>query len=86
MKRYFIKTNGFNMVVFVDPIGNGYIIPDTSFDCELTFENAKNADYSNLDGCETAEECFYSMGFGEKDDLIIDFYENDPSFETVIEF
>lgn len=62
MKRYFCKTNAYNCVVFVDDEGKAFIIDETSFDEVLTLDVAKNSDYSNLDGCETAEECAQCIG------------------------
>ena len=62
MKRYFVETAGYNMVAFVDDNGECYILHEGSFDEPLTLEVAKNADYSNLDGCETADECAECMG------------------------
>lgn len=50
MKRFFVKTNGYNAVIFVDKNGNGYVIDETAFDEPLTLDAAKNADYSNFDG------------------------------------
>ena len=61
MKRFFAKTNGYNAVIFVDKNGNGYVIDETAFDEPLTLNAAKNADYSNLVVCETAEECADSI-------------------------
>jgi hypothetical protein len=62
MKRFFCKTNAYNCVVFVDENGKGFMIYENLFDEELTIDVAKNSDYSNLDGCKTAEECAYSIG------------------------
>lgn len=55
MKKFFVETNGYNMVFLVD--GNGRALPiyEQAFDEPLTLEVAKNADYSNFDGIEDAE-------------------------------
>ena len=83
MKRYFVKTNAFNCVVFADGNGKGYLFGEMSFDDPLTLEVAKRADYSNADGCETVEE-ISACAYGERG--IIDFNPNDPDFEEVVEF
>lgn len=61
MKRFFVETNGDNMVAFTDGT-EAFVINENCFDEKLTLDVAKNADYSNLDGCETAEECNTAMG------------------------
>ena len=61
MKRYFVETNGYNCVAFVDGNGKAYVFHEEAFDEELTFEYAKSADYSNVEGCETAEEIACSV-------------------------
>ncbi len=84
MKRYFCKTNGYNCVVFVDENGKGFMIYENLFDEELTIDVAKNSDYSNLDGCETAEECAYSIGTPQ---AMQEVFEFDPDeFEYIEEF
>lgn len=62
MKRYFIETNAYNCVAFVDENNKAYIFNQIDFDENLTFEAAKNADYSNTDNCKTALEIAYSVG------------------------
>lgn len=62
MKKYFVETNADNMVVFADNNGKCFAIPDKAFDERLTLDVAENADYSNFDGCDTAEQCAYAMG------------------------
>lgn len=84
MKRLFIETNGYNMVAFVDDEEKAFVLHEQSFDKALTLETAKNADYSNLDGCKTAEECVYAMGLDE--DRIIDFKELMSYAESYTEF
>lgn len=81
MKRFFVKTNDYNMVIFVDKNGNGYIIDETAFDEPLTLDVAKNANYSNFNDCETAEDCAASIGV---DDNIITF--NPTEYDYITEF
>ena len=84
MKRFFVETEDYNCVVFADENGKGYVIDETAFDEELTLDVAKNADYSNLDGCETAEECAQCIGTAEAEQNVIDF---DPDeYVSVEEF
>ena len=84
MKRYFVKTEDYSFVAFVDSESRAYVIDESAFDERLTIEVAKAADYSNLDGCETAEECAYCIGIAEPFDNIIDF--NADEYENVTEF
>ena len=80
MKRIFAETNGYNVVLFVDDNNNAFVVDEAAFDEELTLEVAKNADYSNYDGCETAEECQAAQGCGD----VIAY--NEDEFEAVTEF
>lgn len=83
-KRYFCKTNAYNCVVFVDENSKGFMIYENLFDEELTIDVAKSASYSNLDGCETAEECAYSIGTPQAMQEVFAF---DPGeFEYIEEF
>lgn len=84
MKRFFIETNGGNMIAFVDDKNKAFVLYDQSFDKELALETARNADYSNLDGCKTAEDCDGAMGMGG--DRIIDFEELLSYAESYTEF
>lgn len=84
MKRYFVETNGENFVAFVDGDNKAYMVDAAAFDEKLTIEVAKEADYSNFDGCETAEECANSIGTSEAFDNIIDW--NEDEYENVTEF
>lgn len=84
MKRFFVETEDYTMVAFVDDEGKAFIIDETSFDEVLTFDVAKNSDYSNLDGCETAEECAQCIGTAEAESNVIDFDEDE--YTRVIEF
>lgn len=61
MKKLFIETNAENMVAFSDGT-NAYVVEAYRFDENLTLDVAKTADYSNFDGCKTAEECNIAMG------------------------
>ena len=81
MKRYFIETNGYNMVVFADNFNKGCVIDEKSFDQHLTLEIAKTADYRNFDNCETAEECNANYGNGEN---LIDFNLDDAQWADCI--
>lgn len=86
MKRYFVKTNAYNMVVFVDDTGMAYIIHEESFDEPLTIDVAKNADYSNLDGCETADECYWAIGCGDYDRLVIPYSNINDIADGIVQF
>ncbi|MCM1543441.1 MAG: hypothetical protein NC121_19620 [Blautia sp.] len=82
MKRYFAKDSvGEAVVLFVDDNRKAVYINETAFDEELTLEVAKAADYSNLDGCKTAEEAAANYYTGEN---LIDFNEDD--WEELVEF
>lgn len=81
MKRFFVKTNACNAVIFADKNGKAYVIDESLFNEPLTLDVAKNADYNNFDGCETAEECASSIGV---DDNIITF--NPDEYDNITEF
>lgn len=68
LKRYFIETNAGTMVIFADSYGKCYVFPDTCFDERLTLKYAKTADYSGIDGCETADEIRAAIGMDEVED------------------
>lgn len=82
MKRYFVETNGYNCVAFVDNNGKAYVFHEETFDEELTFEYAKSVDYSNVDGCETAEEIAACTG----GDLVVDAEDVFKIADNIIEF
>ena len=82
MKRYFVETADYSFVAFVDSENRAYLIDETAFDEKLTIEVAKVADYSNLDGCFTAEECANCIGTAEAFDNIIDFNADEYSRVT----
>lgn len=82
MKKYFVETNAYSMVVFVDEQGNAFPIHEKYFDERLTLDVAKKADYSGIDGCETAEEVAFAIG-GDTDDI---FNFETEKFEKVVEF
>ena len=62
MKRYFIETNAYNSVAFVDGNNKAYIFHEEAFDEPLTLDVAKKADYSSTDDCKTALEIAYAVG------------------------
>lgn len=72
MRRFLVNTNGDSFVAFVDDKNKAYIFDAVVFDEPLTLEIAKNQDYGVTDGCETAEEIHYSVGFGNVEDTVID--------------
>ena len=82
LKRYFANDSvGETVVLFVDESGKAVFINNTAFEEELTLEVAKNADYSNFDNCDTAEEAATNYYTGEN---LIDFNEED--WEELVEF
>lgn len=84
MKKYYVKTNAYDCVMLVDDFGKAYVCYEEIFDEPLTLEVAKNTDYSNFDGCETAEECAFAIGSNAAMDNIYDFDED--HYESVVEF
>lgn len=58
MKRYFLETEDYSGVGFVDNKGKMVYIDETAFDEPLTLDVAKAADYSNFDGINAA----YGLG------------------------
>lgn len=84
MKRYFAQLQDYNCVIFVDDNCKGFVIDETLFDVPLTLEVAKQSDYSNLDGCKTAEDCAFCIGTANAISNVIDV--NFDEFENVIEF
>ena len=75
-KRYFVETNGYNMLVFVYA-GNQAIC----FDCE-TLEDAKKFDYSGIEG---EKDIAVAAAYCSKQDHIFTFNINDSGYENVIE-
>lgn len=73
VKKVWISTNAYSMVAFVDDEHNAFVLDEQCFDEPLTLEYAKQQDYSNYDGCETAWECFYSSGKSSSKDCIFKF-------------
>lgn len=49
MRRYFVKTNAYNCVVFADGSGKGYMFYEGLYDEPLTLEVAQNGDYSGIE-------------------------------------
>lgn len=56
MKRYYVETEDYSAVLFVDETGRAVVVNDTAFSEPLTLAVAKAADYSSLEGFETAAE------------------------------
>ena len=83
MKRYFVKTNAFNCVIFADGSGKGYMFYEGLYDEPLTLEVAKGTDYSGIEDIDTVEEL---STYFNRNENIIDFNLNDPAFEEVVEF
>lgn len=81
MKKYFCESNAYNCVLLVDDDGNGIAVHDSAFDEPLTLEAAKRADYSGLDGFETAEDAAGNYFLGGD---VISFCPDD--WERVTEF
>lgn len=82
MKRYYVEDAvGQAYVLFVDDNGKAVYVSEAAFDEELTLEVAKAADYSNFDGCETAEEA--AANYYTSDNLI-NFYEDE--WKELVEF
>ena len=84
MKRYFVETNGYNMVAFVGTDGKAYAFHEECFDKELTLETAKAADYSGIEGTETAEEIAQCIGTDSAFDNIFNW--NEIEAEEITEF
>lgn len=82
LKRLFAKDEvGECVVLFLDDNGKACYINDTAFDEPLTLEVAKKANYSNIEGFETAEEAAANYYEGNN---LIDFNEND--WDIIVEF
>ena len=84
MKRYFVETNGYNMVAFVGTDGKAYAFHEETFDKELTLETAKNSDYSGIEDAETAEEIAQCIGTDKALENIFDWA--DVEAEEITEF
>ena len=81
MKRYFVETQDYNFVAFVDAAGKAVVVDEDVFPEPLTLEVAKRTDYESLEGFETAEEAAANYGTGSQ---LIDF--NPDDYERVTEF
>lgn len=96
MKRYLVKTNAYNMVVFVDRKNLAFVIDEKRIefatnedsDIGLTLETAKRADYSVLDCCKTARDCCYAIGLCNIKDYVFKFEDiiNDKDCAEKIEY
>ena len=92
MKRYFIKTNADNKVAIVDRHNKAFYFGDTSFDKPLTLRRAIKADYSGIEGCETAEQAventlgrYYHITKDKQVDRLFDFDLKDFIYNPNIE-
>lgn len=75
MKRLYVEdNNGEAVVLFVDENKKAVYVSDTAFDEPLTFEAAARGDYSNFDGCSTAEEANANYSDGSH---LIEYREDD---------
>lgn len=77
MKRYFIETNGYNCIAFVDSDNKAIVFDEICFDETLTIEYVKKADFSNLDGCETAQECINAIGGESNNITLVDNFDDE---------
>lgn len=82
MRRFWIRTNGYNMVAFVDDEDMACVFTDDAYD---TFEDAINHDYEGLEGCETAEDCCYAIG-GSYEERVFPMYEVVKFADIFVEF
>ena len=82
MKRYFLRTNAYNCVLFVDEKGEAVYIDEAAFDEPLTLEVAEAADYSQIEGYEDAATAAANYYTGSNH--LTKFDPDD--FEEVIEF
>lgn len=82
MNRYFVETNAYNMVAFVDDSGKAYVYDENAFPQELTLEVAQATQYENIDGAKTAEEAAAMQGTGE----VYDWAEIERDADRVTEF
>lgn len=80
MKKLFVETNEYNMVLLLDKSNHAFPLHEENFGKKLTYDVARQADYSNFDGCKTAEECKYAAGW---DGEVID-CSKDDFFEDCI--
>lgn len=85
MKRYFVETNGYNFVAFVDENNKGYYIDEMVFEEDLTLDVAKNHDYSAIIDCKTAEECAVAI-LGDPEANVFEFDIDSEDYESVTEF
>lgn len=100
LKRYFVQTNAYNFVAFVDD--NGKVMPVFSFDdkngkewdeLSMTLNAAKNGDFSGIEGCNDVYEACCDVcidpsnifDFSELEDDEYDMYNN-PEGNKIIEF
>jgi hypothetical protein len=89
LKRFFVETNAYNFVAFVDDEGKAY--PVFAFDdkngkewdeLNMTLMAAKNGNYSGIEGCRDAYEVCADVD--EDTSKIFNFDEDE--YENVTEF
>lgn len=82
LKRLFVMDGvGEKLVLFADESGKAVYISESAFNEPLTLELAKNADYSNFENCETAEEASANYADGTH---LIDYNADD--WDSIAEF
>ena len=81
MKRFYVRTNGEDMVMFVDDKNEAFFMDESNFKERLTLDVAKSTEYENIDGCTTALECSCAMGYGEERAVDFGEFEDDELTE-----
>jgi hypothetical protein len=74
LRRYMLDFGDYVCVGFLDDCGKCFLIGDNRLELDNVtdtrdIEQLKHVDYSNLDGCITAEECCYSLGLDPQKDV-----------------
>lgn len=72
LRRYMLDFGDYVSVGFLDDCGKCFLIGANRLDNVTDtrdIEQLKHVDYSNLDGCITAEECCYSLGLDPQKDV-----------------
>jgi len=84
MKRYYIETDGHNMVAYVDGSGRAFVLTDSIDNDFSTLAAAKTHDYAEIDGM-TIDEMDASIG-GTNNFIVDDFDIDDSSYSSIQEF